>query len=86
VLFTKSPGGALATAARVASFRPLIDRVSAGTGIDPNFLEGIVFLESAGRPDVIAAPIRPRRRTDPDPRQTGQVCSECTSTWPAAAS
>jgi hypothetical protein len=54
VLFTKSPGGALATAARVAAFRPLIDRVSAGTGIDPNLLEGIVFLESAGRANVIA--------------------------------
>ena len=26
VLFTKSPGGALATAARVAALRPLIDR------------------------------------------------------------
>jgi Transglycosylase SLT domain len=54
VLFTKSPGGVIATAARVAAFRPLIDSVAAGTGIDPNILEGIVFLESAGRPDVIA--------------------------------
>jgi hypothetical protein len=54
VLFVKSPGGVLATAARVAAFRALIDRVSAGTGIDPNVLEGIVFLESAGRPDAIA--------------------------------
>jgi hypothetical protein len=53
VLFTKSPGGALATAARVARFRSLIDR-AAGTQIDPNILEGIVFVESAGRPDVIA--------------------------------
>jgi soluble lytic murein transglycosylase-like protein len=54
VLFTKSPGGAVATAARVAAFRPLIDTAAAGTGIDPNLLEGIVFLESAGRPNVIA--------------------------------
>jgi hypothetical protein len=54
VLFVKSPGGALATAARVAAFRPLIDRVTAGTGIDPNLLEGLVFVESAGRPQVIA--------------------------------
>jgi len=54
VLFVKSPGGALATAARVAAFRPMIDRATAGTGIDPNMLEALVFLESAGRPDVIA--------------------------------
>ncbi len=54
VLFAKSPGGALATAARVAAFRPLIDRAAAGSGIDPNVLEGIVFVESAGRPNVIA--------------------------------
>jgi Transglycosylase SLT domain len=49
-----SPGGAIATAARVAAFRPLIDRATAGTGIDPNMLEALVFVESAGRPQVIA--------------------------------
>ena len=54
VLFSKSPGGALATAARVAAFRPLIDQAAAGTGIDPSILEALVFVESAGRPDVIA--------------------------------
>lgn len=54
VLFTKSPGGAIATAARVARFRGLIGRATAGTGIDPNLVEGLVFVESAGRPDVIA--------------------------------
>lgn len=54
VLFTKSPGGALATAARVARFRPLIDRATSGTPISPNLLEGLVFVESAGRPQVIA--------------------------------
>jgi hypothetical protein len=53
VLFTKSPGGALATAARVARLRGLIDRATAGTGIDPNLLEGLVFVESAGRPDAV---------------------------------
>src|SRR5437660_7131980 len=47
VLFAKSPGGVLATAARVSSFRPLIDRAAAGSGIDPNLLEGLVFVESA---------------------------------------
>ena len=39
VLFSKSPGGALATAARVAALRPAIDRAVAGTPIDPNLLE-----------------------------------------------
>jgi hypothetical protein len=54
VLFTKSPGGALATAARVAAFRGLIDSATRGTAVDPNVLEALVFVESAGRPDVIA--------------------------------
>jgi hypothetical protein len=53
VLFVKSPGGALATAARVARFRPLIERAVAGTGLDPSMVEALVFVESAGRPDVI---------------------------------
>jgi hypothetical protein len=53
-LFVQSPGGAVATAARVAAWRPLIDRATAGTAIDPNLLEGLVFVESAGRPQIIA--------------------------------
>jgi hypothetical protein len=54
VIFAKSPGGAPATAARVAAFRPLVDAAAAGSGVDPATLEAIVFLESAGRPNVIA--------------------------------
>jgi Transglycosylase SLT domain len=54
VLFAKSPGGAVVTAKRVASFRGLIDSATAGTGVDPNVLEAIVFLESAGNPNAIA--------------------------------
>jgi hypothetical protein len=53
-LFTKSPGGAVATAIRVARYRAQIDAACKGTSVDPNLLEGIVFVESAGRPDVIA--------------------------------
>ncbi|HET9720619.1 MAG TPA: lytic transglycosylase domain-containing protein, partial [Solirubrobacteraceae bacterium] len=53
-LFTKSPGGALATAARVARYRRLIDAAVRGTDIPPALLEGLVFLESAGRPDAVA--------------------------------
>ena len=44
----------LATAARVATFQREIASATAGTGVDPAVLEGIVFLESAGRPSVIA--------------------------------
>jgi hypothetical protein len=54
VLFTKSPGGVMATAARVAAYRQLIDQATAGTTVDPNLLEGLVFVESAGRPQIIA--------------------------------
>ena len=54
VLFTASPGGAVATAARVAAFRGLIDAATNGSGVDPNLLEAIVFVESAGRPDAMA--------------------------------
>jgi soluble lytic murein transglycosylase-like protein len=53
-LFTNSPGGALATAARVAAWRPLIVRAARRSGFDPNEIEGMVFLESAGRADAIA--------------------------------
>jgi hypothetical protein len=54
VLYVKSPGGAVATAARVAALRPAIDAAAAGTAIDPGMLEALVFVESAGRPQVIA--------------------------------
>lgn len=54
VLFTKSPDGAVVTAARVASFRSEIDQVTAGTGVDPNLLEALVYVESAGRPSAVA--------------------------------
>jgi hypothetical protein len=53
-LYVKSPGGALATARRVATWRGAIDRAVAGTAISPTLLEGLVFVESAGRPEVIA--------------------------------
>lgn len=56
VLFAKSPGGVLATAARVAPYRAQIDAATAGSGVDPAILEAIVFLESAGRPQALAGP------------------------------
>jgi hypothetical protein len=54
VIYAKSPGGVLVSAARTARFRPLIEQATAGTGIDPDLVEAIVLLESAGRPEVIA--------------------------------
>jgi hypothetical protein len=54
VLYAKSPGGVLASAERTARFRALVERAVAGSGLDPDLLEAIVFLESAGRPNVIA--------------------------------
>src|SRR5947209_18313234 len=54
VLFAKSPGGAIATARRVASEHRLIDAATFGTGVAPATLEGIVYLESGGIPDAIA--------------------------------
>ena len=54
VVFAKSPGGVIATARRTAGYRPLVNAAARAGGLDPNLLEAIVFLESAGRPDVIA--------------------------------
>jgi hypothetical protein len=53
-LYTKSPGGVIASAKRTDSFRSLIEDAADGSGFDADLLEAIVFLESAGRPDVIA--------------------------------
>ena len=44
----------IATARRTASYRSLVEHAVTGTGIDADLVEAIVFLESAGRPDVIA--------------------------------
>jgi Transglycosylase SLT domain len=55
VLFSKSPGGAVATAMRVAAFRPMIEHAVAGTNIPASVIEGLVFLESAGLPDAAVA-------------------------------
>jgi len=54
VLFEKSPGGVIPAARRTARFRALVDDATSSTGIDPDIVEAIVLLESAGRQDVIA--------------------------------
>ncbi len=53
-LYAKSPGGVTATARRTAEFRPLVEESVAGSSFDADLVEAIVFLESGGRPDVIA--------------------------------
>jgi len=59
VLYARSPGGAAATARRTARWRPEIDVAAAEADFDADLLEALIFLESAGRPEVIAG-------TDPE--------------------
>jgi soluble lytic murein transglycosylase-like protein len=54
VLYARSPGGAQASALRTARWRPQIEAAAKQAGVDPNRLEALVFLESAGRPDAMA--------------------------------
>ena len=54
-LFSRSPGGAVTTAERVARLRPLVDEAARAGGVDPATLEAMVFLESAGRPDALSS-------------------------------
>jgi hypothetical protein len=55
VLYEKSPGGVFATARRVERWRPAIEEQAAIAGVDPELLEAMVFLESAGYPDARAS-------------------------------
>ena len=54
ILYEKSPGGIVASARRTARWRPEIERAAAAHGVDPDAMEAMVLLESAGRPDVLA--------------------------------
>jgi hypothetical protein len=60
VLYAKSPGGVLATAARTAQWRGAVERAARDAGVDPDLVEAVVFLESGGRPEVIAGGRDPR--------------------------
>ena len=55
VIYAKSPGGVVATARRVERFRADIERAADEAGVDPDLIEGMVLLESAGRPEAIAS-------------------------------
>src|SRR5215204_4898984 len=54
ILYARSPGGATATAERVARWRPRVEAAARQAGVDPDLLEALVFLESAGREDAMA--------------------------------
>jgi soluble lytic murein transglycosylase-like protein len=54
ILYARSPGGAIATAERVERWRPQVEAAARQAGVEPDMLEGLVFLESAGRVDAMA--------------------------------
>jgi soluble lytic murein transglycosylase-like protein len=54
VLYEKSPGGVLATGARVEALRGRVEQAAEAHDVDADTLEALVFLESGGRPEVIA--------------------------------
>jgi hypothetical protein len=54
ILYARSPGGAAATAERVARWRPQIEDAARAADVAPEMLEALVFLESAGREDAMA--------------------------------
>ena len=55
VLYEKSPDGVFATARRVERRRPAIEEQANMVDVDPDLLEAMVFLESAGYPDARAS-------------------------------
>jgi hypothetical protein len=54
VIYDKSPGGIVASVRRTARWRDEVEKAAAAHGVDPDLMEAIVLLESAGRPEVIA--------------------------------
>ena len=56
VIYEMSPGGVVASAKRTAAYRDQIEAAAERHGVDPDQLEAVIFLESAGRPDVSAGP------------------------------
>jgi hypothetical protein len=55
-LYARSPGGVVATARRVDRYRGIVESVARDADLDPDTIEAMVFLESAGRPDAVADP------------------------------
>lgn len=72
VIYLNSPGGVVATAHRTDAWREDVERAADAHGVDPDRLEALVFLESAGRPEVMAG-------------ETPAVASGLTQITPSAA-
>ena len=53
LLYKLAPGGVIASAERTARWRPQIEAAARFAGVNPDTLEGLVFLESGGREDAI---------------------------------
>jgi soluble lytic murein transglycosylase-like protein len=56
VIYEMSPDGVVASAERTETYRDAIEAAAEDHGVDPDTLEAVIFLESAGRPEVIAGP------------------------------
>jgi len=56
VIYALSPGGVIASAERTDAWRGQIEAAAKRHDIDPDTLEALIFLESAGRPYVTAGP------------------------------
>jgi hypothetical protein len=48
-VYMRAPGGAVAMARRVAHWRPVVERAAQQAGLDPDLLEGLVWVEWAER-------------------------------------
>jgi hypothetical protein len=55
LLYALSPGGATGTAERVARWRPQVEAAAERAKVEPDMLEALVYLESAGREDAMAS-------------------------------
>ena len=55
VVYVKSPGGIRSTARRMERWRDGIEQAADASGVDAALIEGMVLLESAGRPDARAS-------------------------------
>jgi Family of unknown function (DUF5715)/Transglycosylase SLT domain len=53
LLYRLSPGGVAESAARTARWRPAVEAAAKQADVDADTLEGLVFLESAGRDDAV---------------------------------
>ena len=56
VIYVMSPDGVVESARRTEEYREPIEAAAERHGVDPDTLEGVIFLESAGRPNVMAGP------------------------------